>query len=154
MKPAAILGKSIPSRTLADLKEGDQVAEIDREDKFVKMHTIKRRTEKLVWLSQVERIRLDGTSVNGRRRFRVPNQADKNKHQAKKDELRKWQEEQEREDQIRAEEEFKLAKQIGWKLSDADHGSAAEYLAFAKRIGLARLRRFVDAIDKAKSPVR
>ena len=152
MKRAASFrkGKALSSKTLADLKEGDQVAEIDREDKFVKMHTIKRRTEKLVWLSQVERIRLDGTSVNGRRRFRVPSQADNEKHRAKKDELRKWQKEQEREDQMRAEEEFQLAKQIGWELSDADHGGTAEYLAFAKRIGLERLRSFLDAVEKAK----
>src|SRR5882724_13337108 len=106
--------KSAAIPLLADLKEGDQVAEIDREDGFVKMHTIKRRTEKLIWLSKVERIRLDGTSVNGRRRFRFPNQADKKKHQAKKEELQKWQKEQEHEDQMRAEEEFTLAKQIGW----------------------------------------
>jgi hypothetical protein len=83
MTPAAILGKAVRSKTSADLKGGDQVAEIDREDKFVRMYTINRRTEKLVWLSQVERIRLDGTSVNGRRRLRVASQADKEMHRAK-----------------------------------------------------------------------
>ena len=152
MKSAALLGnRRQPSpKSLADLNEGDQVAEIDREDKFVRMHTIKRRTAKLLWLSQVESIRFDGTTIRGRRRFRIPNQADKKKHQAKKDQLRRWQQEQDREEQTKAHDEYQLAKWIGWELMDGAPAQAADYLAFAQRIGLAKLQAFKDSIEEAK----
>lgn len=152
MKSAAVFGdgQRPPPKSLADLKEGDQVAEIDREDKYVRMHTVTRRTAKLLWLSQVESIRFDGTMIRGRRRFRSPNQADKKKHQAKKDQLRKWQQEQDREEQMRSEEEYQLAKQIGWELMDADYKTTSEYLAFVKRIGLEALRQFAKRVEAAK----
>ena len=153
MKSAALLGnRRQPSpKSLADLNEGDQVAEIDREDKFVRMHTIKRRTAKLLWLSQVESIRFDGTMIRGRRRFRIPNQTDKKKHQVKKNQLRKWQQEQEREEQIKSAEEYQLARAIGWALMDGAPSAPADYLAFAQRIGVKKLQAFNNSIEEAKN---
>lgn len=142
------------TKQLADLEVGDQIAICRFGGDFLRMSKITRKTENAFWTGthrNGERFSfVTGKQIQGKNICRIPTAADKKKQQKLKDDGSARYREQQRLKAIEQQEEYQLAKHIGYMLCDFDHGTHENYLAFAQRIGLERLRAFKDSIEESR----
>jgi hypothetical protein len=142
------------TKTLADAQVGDEVAVLNHGGHLLRIAKIARRTESALWVgthrSGWRFSFTTGKQIQGKNFCRLPTAADRKKQKKAKEEGAARYRDQQIAKTIQSQEEYQLAKHIGYMLCDFDHGTEENYLAFARRIGLERLRAFKDSIEESR----